>query len=372
MQLKRLLSSNIFYSILLSLLVFGCVDTPNTPTKKAQLYDTLSTPFPESGIIVLCEGLWNYNNSDIYVYNNSTGKTLSSYFKTATGKYLGDIVSDMKVLEDGRIIFTATGTKELILLDYKVPAITSKITIPYDRAAPRSLTTIGDKYYYTDLYRDELRSGIIGDTLSTPNQVFTTGPAPEDIIAHNGKLYIANSGFGDYRKEVKNAGTLQILDPNTGKSEYIYIGPNLIQLSINRTENYIACGYLNTPSAVEKGELGGIKFVDLMTNKILREMPLKDFSDVVLSESTGAIYYLSEGGLYVFPHINSRAIPQLIYENTTKDVWPSLSIDDAKNEIWIGNARNFQRDGEVIIISTDGTLLRTIQVGKNPRKVVGY
>jgi len=348
------------------------VETPNTPTGEAKLYDTLATPFPESGIIVLCEGLWNYNNSDIYVHDNMTGKTLNSYFKTATGEYLGDIVSDMRVLENGRIIFTATGTKQLILLGYKVPAITSKIDITYDRAAPRSLTTIGNRYYYTDLYRDEVRSGTISDTLSPPNQVFPTGPAPEDIIAHNGKLYIANSGFGDYRQKEKNAGTLQILDPTTGTSEYIYIGPNLVQIAINRTENYIACGYLNTPSQVVKGELGGIKFVDLSTNNILREMPLKDFSDVVLNESTGAIYYLAEGGLYVFPHINSRAIPQLIYENTTKDVWPSLSIDDANGELWIGNARNFQRDGEVIVVRPDGTILHKIQVGKNPRKVVGY
>jgi hypothetical protein len=336
------------------------------------LYDTLATPFPESGMIVLCEGLWNYNNSDIYVYDNTTGKTLNSYFKNATGEYLGDIVSDMKMLDDSRIIFTATGTKQLILLNYKVPAITSKIDITYDRAAPRSLTTIGDRYYYTDLYRDEVRSGMISDTLTAPNQLFPTGPAPEDIIAHNGKLYIANSGFGDYRQKDKNAGTLQILDPTTGTSEYIYIGPNLVQLSINRTENYIACGYLNTPSQVEKGALGGIKFVDLTTNNILREMPLKDFSDVELSESTGAIYYLAEGGLYVFPHINSRAIPQLILENTTKDVWPSISIDNTNNEIWIGNARNFQRDGEVIVVGTDGTVIRRIEVGKNPRKVVGY
>ncbi|MER3329023.1 MAG: hypothetical protein RIF34_05540, partial [Candidatus Kapaibacterium sp.] len=348
------------------------METPNTPTCEGKLYDTIATPFPESGMIVLCEGLWNYNNSDIYVHNNTTGKTLNSYFKNATGEYLGDIVSDMRVLEDSRIIFTATGTKELILLDYKVPAITSKTAIPYDRAAPRSLTTIGDRYYYTDLYRDEVRSGIISDTLAAPNQVFPTGPAPEDIIAYNGKLYIANSGFGDYRKEVKNAGTLQILDPTTGTSEYIYIGPNLVQLSINRTENYIACGYLNTPSQVEKGELGGIKFVDLATNNILREMPLKDFSDVELSESTGAIYYLAEGGLYVFPHINSRAIPQLILENKTKDVWYSLGIDGTYSELWIGNARNYQSDGEVIIVGTDGNLLNTIQVGKNPRKVLGY
>lgn len=348
------------------------METPNTPTGKSMLYDTLATPFPESGMIVLCEGLWNYNNSDIYVYDNTTGKTLNSYFKNATGEYLGDIVSDMKMLDDSRIIFTATGTKQLILLNYKVPAITSKIDITYDRAAPRSLTTIGDRYYYTDLYRDEVRSGMISDTLTAPNQLFPTGPAPEDIIAHNGKLYIANSGFGDYRQKDKNAGTLQILDPTTGTSEYIYIGPNLVQLSINRTENYIACGYLNTPSQVEKGALGGIKFVDLTTNNILREMPLKDFSDVELSESTGAIYYLAEGGLYVFPHINSRAIPQLILENTTKDVWPSISIDNTNNEIWIGNARNFQRDGEVIVVGTDGTVIRRIEVGKNPRKVVGY
>lgn len=347
------------------------MDTPNTPTKKAQLYDTLATPFPQSGLIVLCEGLWNYNNSDIYVYDNSSGKTINSYFKNATGEYLGDIVSDMTVLEDSRIIFTATGTKQLILLDFKVPAITSKIDIVYDRAAPRSLTTIGDRYYYTDLYRDEVRSGTISDTLTAPNQLFETGPAPEDIIAHNGKLYIANSGFGDYRQKEKNAGTLQILDPTTGTSEYIYIGANLVQLAINLKENYIACGYLNTPSEVEKGEFGGIKFVDLTTNNILREMPLEDFSDVELSSTTGQIYYLAEGGLYMFPHIYSRAIPQLILENKTKDVWPSLSIDDTNNEIWIGNARNYQRDGEVIVVSTDGTILRKFPVGKNPRKVLG-
>ncbi|MCB0703038.1 MAG: hypothetical protein KDC55_10055, partial [Ignavibacteriae bacterium] len=143
--MKKSSSYNILCSIILSLLLSGCVETPNTPTGKAKLYDTLATPFPESGLIVLCEGLWNYNNSDIYVYDNTTGKTLNSYFKNSTGEYLGDIVSDMKVLEDGRILFTATGTKELILLDYKVPAITSKIKIHYDRAAPRSLTTIGNR-----------------------------------------------------------------------------------------------------------------------------------------------------------------------------------------------------------------------------------
>lgn len=353
------------------MILTGCVETPSSPTGKANDFDTLSVDFPQSGAVVLCEGLWNYNNSDIYVYDNSTQKLTDSYFKNATGNYLGDIVSDVQALDNNRLLFTATGTHQIILMDYRIPAITSKIDISYERAAPRSIATITDKYYYTDLYRDEVREGTIKDALTLPNKVFKTGPAPENIIAHNGKLYIANSGFGDYRQEVKNAGTLQILDPITGTSEYIYIGPNLVQLSINRTENYIACGYLNTPSAVEKGEFGGIKFVDLTTNETIREMSLEDFADVELSE-TGAIFYLADGGLYVFPHIYSKAIPQLIVENKTKDVWYSLSIDHTNNEIWIGNARNYQSDGEVIVVSTEGTVLRTIPVGKNPRKVVFY
>lgn len=363
---------SLLYSIALILIFSGCVETPSSPEKiRYSKLDTLSTPFPDEGAIIVCEGLWNYVNSDIYLYDKSDNSVENSYFKKNTGSYMGDIVSDAQLIKDNRIIFTATGTRQLILMDYSIPAIINKVDINYERAAPRAMAIIADRYYYTDLYRDEVRSGIISDTISPPDRAFTTGAAPENIIAHNGKLYIANSGFGDYRQKDKNAGTLQILDPKTGESEYIFIGPNLIQLSINLAGNYIACGYLNTPSAVEKGELGGVKFVDLMTHSVIRQMQIADFSDVKIGED-GRIYYLGKGGLSMLTSVYSKAIPQIITPNNTKDIWYSLSIDTINNEIWIGNARNYQSDGEVIETDANGTILRKLPVGKNPRKVVGY
>jgi hypothetical protein len=364
---KRLLAISLFLFAL-----WGCVKTPTEPAKNKHInLDTLSLPFPESGAMVLCEGLWNYTNSDIYLYDYSTSAMIESYFLNATNSYLGDIVSDV-AMTDNQMIFTATGTKQLILIDHRTPAILHKINIDYDRAAPRSITLNDGNYYYTDLYRDEVRYGSFADSLSTPKGKYETGPAPEDIIAYNEKLFIANSGFGDYRQEDKNAGTLQIIDIATGQSDYVYIGPNLIKLELDTADNYIACGYLNTPTGVNNGEPGGIVFVDLTTHQVKQQMYIKDFTDVQLSQNDGRIYYLTKEGVYTMHDIYSRALPQLIIENTTKDIWYSLSYNEQKQELWIGNARNYQSDGEVIVTDEQGQIIRRHEVGKNPSNVVFY
>lgn len=363
----------LFYSQLLFLLLLAsCVESPNKPEYNKKVADTLSVKFPQSGAVVLCEGLWHYGNSDIYIYDKETHKITDSYFKTATGSYLGDNVSGVLFTGNNKIIFVAGGTRQLIYMNYSIPAVINKIDISYDRAAPREIAQIGNRYYYTDLYRDEVHSGIIGDTLSAPDEVYETGAAPEDIIAYSGKLYIANSGFGDYRQKEENAGSLQILDPTTGESQFIYIGPNLIQLAINENEGYIACGYLNTPSAVQKGGMGGIVFVDLKTNNIMRKLEVKDFTDLAVSEKTGRIYYLAEGGLTMLSSVYSKAIPQIITPNKSKDIWYSLSMNEANELLWIGNARDYQSDGEVIAVNQDGAIITRFDVGKNPRKVWFY
>lgn len=361
--------------LIISLLVigsWGCVQTPSEPTNNRPVnLDTLSIPFPESGAMVLCEGLWNYSNSDIYLYDYSTNNLSESYFLTATGSYLGDIVSDIAMTQN-RMIFTATGTKQLILIDHNTPAILHKLDIPYKRAAPRSIAILGDTYYYTDLYRDEVRFGSFSDSLVLPEMKYETGAAPEDIIAYNGKLFIANSGFGDYRQEDKNAGTLQIIDIATGQSDYVYIGPNLVKLELDTIDNYIACGYLNTPTGVHNGEPGGIVFVDLTTHEVKQKMQMQDFTDVQLSQKDGRIYYLTKEGVYTMPDIYSRALPQLILENNTKDIWYSLSYNEQMQELWIGNARNYQSDGEIIVTDEQGQIIRRHEVGKNPNNVVFY
>jgi DNA-binding beta-propeller fold protein YncE len=367
--LRKLLT----YSALLCFLLFACVETPNNPTNYVHTdADTLSLKFPQSGAIVLCEGLWHYSNSDIYLYDKSSNTITEAYFKTATGKYLGDNASGILLTDKGNIVLVAGGSHELTYVNPAIPAIINTINIGYERATPREITQLGNRYYYTDLYRDEVRSGTVGDTLTLPDNAYQTGPAPEDIIAYGGKLYIANSGFGDYRQKEESAGTLQILDPTSGKSHYVYVGANLIQLAINRNEKYIACGYLNTPSAVQKGELGGIVFIDLETNQIIRQMEVKDFTDLALNEKTQAIYYLAKGGLYMLPSVHSRALPQLITPNSTTDIWYSLSFDPSTQQLWVGNARNYQSDGEVLMLSPTGNLLNRFEVGKNPRKVWFY
>lgn len=357
---------------LLTAAFWGCVKTPTEPVKdKPVNLDSLDLPFPESGAIVVCEGLWNYTNSDISLYDYTTATMSENYFLNATNEYLGDIVSDVAMTND-RMIFTATGTNELIMIDYKIPAILHKLTIPYDRAAPRSIALVGDKYYYTDLYRDEVRYGQFSDSLELPEMKFETGPAPEDIIAYGGKLFVANSGFGDYRQDDKNAGTLQIIDIATGQSEYVYVGPNLIKLELDTAENYIACGYLNTPTGVHNNEPGGIVFVDITTHEVKQRMQMQDFTDVQLSQKDGRIYYLTKEGVYTMPDIYSRALPQLITENNTKDIWYSISLNEQKQEIWIGNASNYQSDGEVIVTDEQGQIIRRHEVGKNPNNVVFY
>ena len=74
-------------SLLLVLLLFSC--------KKDDLEEVVVSSSLSDGVVVLCEGLFQQNNSTLSWINNSDGSVSNTLFSTKVGRQLGDTGNDI-------------------------------------------------------------------------------------------------------------------------------------------------------------------------------------------------------------------------------------------------------------------------------------
>ncbi len=352
---------------LFSLLMFitSCVQTP-------EANDDNDLKSSKKAAYILCEGLWNMDNSSLARYDFEISSVTNNFFtKVNPTLRIGDLANHLAIKGDtGFIAVTTAKTIEAFNLGTGISV--GRIIIE-GNSAPRKICIINDTLAaFTELYEHKIRF-FNPKTIKLLDIEIEVGPAPEGIVTDGNFLFVANSGYGDYLAHLPKAGTVSVIDLNTMSEVYtINSGKNTVDVVYNKSIKKIFAIYNHLPSL--KDSIGGIVMINPSNFQIEKEWKTSARS-LCFSDDGQTAYFLDKQGV---SKINATAsgneIINVIQNPNLNEIWYSLSYYEKDNTLWVGNARNYQINGEIIIYNlSDSTKIeKRFEVGINPNTIVFY
>lgn len=341
--------------VVLLVLVPSCVPTPSEPD------GGVITTVP-GGVYTLCEGLWQQNNASLS-YRDPNGTTHRDVFRGVNkGETVGDTPTDVVVLGDTMIVSVST-SRELMMIDRRTARVIRRTTIGATEQ-PYRLALAGDRLYASCLNADVVIE-FNARTLERTTQNVSVGPAPEGVAATATKLYVAVSGLGDLRRNEPLSSTLQILRRSdmsvAGQIEGLW---NVADVIADPSRNVVWATYRHFAS--EPDSLGGVVAIDTRADTVVRTFRLASPTRLTLDEVTGEVFVLHRDGIEM---LAVGAAPRRVIGHTSgngADVWYALWRHPISGHLYVGNARTFVTDGEVLVYSVQGALQERYAVGLNP------
>jgi len=322
-----------------------------------------------SGVFILNQGTNKANNASLWAYSPESGKT-SVVISSIADNQLGDVAQDMLVY-GGKLYIAITNSSAIRVLDVATQQDVKTIPVFNDGipCQPRYLAAYDGKIYAT-CYNGE--DGIVAriDTAALVWEAQTSvGSYPEGITESNGKLYVANSGYG-------YGNTVSVVDIATfSELRKITVGTNP---DIVRADgNYI---YLSYQGTSWEGVPGGFQRIDVRDNSVVtvNDSPTTDFAIF-----NGSIYYynvtynadwttvVSFGKMQVAAN-GSPTISPLITGNVTVVAPYGIAVHPETGDIYISDAGDYVNPGSVFIFDSQGKKINEFTVGIVPCKFVFY
>lgn len=326
--------------------VMGCVPTPSTAPDDVEALQP-------GGVFVLCEGLWQQNNAVVsYIAPSQQIRSVLS---------AGDTGTDL-VRHDSSLLVIVSTSQELLEVDPTSGTIERTITLP--QRQPYHATVANGKIWVTNLGDDSITELAADLTITVPR--VSVGPAPEGICALGRELYVGLSGMGDLRKDEAGAGTIVVLQQSDLSAVDTIVGvPNVADVIADAPRDRVWASYRSFASTPDVP--GGVVMIDGATHEIKFEHRYEAPTDLVCDPRSGDIYVLHRNGIDRIDGV-TMSVSSVIQHTSGNgnDVWYSLGWDERSGHLLIGNARSYVTDGEVIEITTDGTIVRRSPVGVNP------
>lgn len=356
---------NLYFILFLFLPLISCVETPEKPDNSI---------LRDGNIAVLCEGLMAYNNATLCLINTETGESDKEFFRTVNpGMTLGDTGNDLLYFGD-KLIITVTGSESIVLLDAADGSFISRVDLPGRH--PNKTIGINDTLALaSDLYND---SALICYNQKTgkrlPDMLFE-GKNPVDILKIGNQIAVANSGLGIYFQDHPLAGTISLINLETGRTEkHIKVGPNLSELLLAENE-LIAC-YYGIYSDESRGGIVRYSLDDFTEISRIEGF----FSSMVYSEKSDRLHFLEgvagmdisehSGVSYIDLKDSEPKIQRIIENKNDKECFYSLAVDESNNQIIVGNAKNFTVEGTIMIFDMNGEFVQEYSCGVNPGEIL--
>lgn len=384
----RLMIQHCWYILVLFVLLFltACIKDPNTPFHNNFIAG-------KNGAFILCEGRMNYNNATLTRIDFETNSHSVDYFSEMNaGQKLGDVGNDINLYNhNGYVAVSNSGTIEVFALStgkslgrlifpkYVMPR---KICFVNDTLAfVTAYIALSDSNFY--IYHFNPKDLSLSQKNIDDNKIIV-GSHPEGIAYCNNKIYVVNSGYGDYYQlsPIKSS-TISVIDINS-KKEINCIPTEFNPNRIYCRNNKIYVVYWGSPSDKKHLPSGIIEY-DANTMNVLRKWETTVY-DVCFNEKADTLFYLSSAldgnsatnnstGVKYIALNETNAIPQQFIENKNKnEIWTAIAINSYQNEIWIANSFNFQVAGEVIVydLKYPYKVKKRIQTGQIPGTIVFY
>ncbi|MFV0471604.1 MAG: YncE family protein [Paludibacteraceae bacterium] len=359
MRLKSLLLSPITLFFL-----FSCDDMHDV--KNNASIDNI--PIGIEKILVLCEGIFNMNNSTLVMLDMKNDSLPDKhYFQTVNNRKLGDTANDMKIY-GGKIYIVVNVSGQVEIIDKNSGQSLKRIPIFNENninRQPRFIDFYGSKAYVTcfdgNLIRiDTLSMGIDG--------VVKCGRNPEGICISNGKIYVANSGGLDFSNPDTTVSVIEIKNLKEIKKIRVAKNPCILQTD-SEGDIYLASRGDNTVESYR------FQKIDTRIDELTATFEGIHILNFTISEDKAYMYTYNfatqENGIKVFDCNTDKIISEnFIMDGTLLTAPYSIQVDNKNGDVYVADAQNFVVAGDVICFDKYGKQKFKInQIGLNPNKI---
>ncbi len=342
--------------LLLLIYITGCDESPSISD------DFRNDPYTNVMLIVN-EGLYGQNNSTLTLYSTSKDEvTQQIYYTQNEGKRLGDTANDAEIFGNKAYIAVTQSNKiEVIGLDdYK--------TLGYidfgEDSAPREITIVSEtEAYVTCLGKNELCK--FNPTSMEVIASVGVGQQPEGVAVSNGHIFVANSGYSaDSTVYVINQSNFTVTD-----TIVITKNPRFVLKDLSGDIIVVASGVYDGV-----GEGGVYKISS--TNLEITDFIKIDKNPGECAVDGEYLYVANSDGLHKIDITNfsgydgNNIIASSFDVNPTNGVIYSVHYYAVNNTLFVGNAKDFTQNGEVVEISLTGEELNRFECGLNPGTIV--
>jgi hypothetical protein len=336
-----------FWSLALLLVFFSCEDSGNEKPLGAY----------ESGVLILNEGAFGTNDGEVFYFDPETGGLKRNVFETENGRPFAGLLEDVVLVDERLYLVANTGKVEIVNSgDFK-----SLGAVVGDLDQPRSVDIAEGKLFISDYgpYEADFSTsnsyvavvaGLDGGSVKKKIQVSNK---PEDLFAKGNYVWVA--GSEESKVEVIDARTeavVKTLELKGQPTQFFEKDGDLWLYSFDSEKVYFQSFRL-----------------DNFTLKSLKEIGLPSATNRIALGSGNRIYVLTSSG---WPDYRDAVAIVNFNDNSFVADWKKgsgfygIGFDSERNELYVGNSKGFQGNGEVVIYSEEGTELRKMEAGRGP------
>jgi YVTN family beta-propeller protein len=316
-----------------------------------------------AGVLVLNEGQFGNGNASLSYFDFNTEEVTSTLFQTINQRPLGDVLQSGYLAQDQLwLVVNASATVEAVAL----PGLEGSQTIG-GLVAPRFFLPLSNqKAYVSDLY-----ANAIFDVNPTTGQVTDTIPMPgwtEEMVLANGRVFVSMpwlfSGAPSNTIQVINPATNQMVNTIT-----VGVDPGAMALDGNG-QLWVFCK--GNPAA---NDPAGLYRIDPVSGTVAAQFDFTDYDiafapRLAISPDGTTLYYLKDA-IYAMS-ITATALPAApLIAQAQRNLY-ALAVHPQDGHLFVGDAVDFQQQGQVYEYDTDGQLVRSFLAGVGPNGFLFY
>jgi DNA-binding beta-propeller fold protein YncE len=372
------ITTQLFLSLLIALAFASCREEETIFPSQDKSVAAPRSDGKVEGFYLLNEGNMGMNRASIDLFNYRTGNYTTDIYSERNPtvvKELGDVGNDIKIYGNKVYAVINCSNKVEVIEKWTAKRI-KKIDIPNCRY----VTFYKDKAYVSSYsgpvaINPNAEIGFVAEIDTTSLEIkrkVTVGYQPEQMVVHNGKLYVANSG--GYR--VPNYDrTVSVIDLETfTEIKKIDVGINLYSMQIDsRGDIYVSSrgDYYNTPS--------NLFVIDTKTDekKLQLDIPVSDtcLVDDLLYFYSVSWSYLTNSNKVTYGILDTKTKKvindKIITDGTDKQIIIpyGLQVNPETKEIYITDAQNYVVTGYIYCFTPEGKLKWKTTAGNIPAHI---
>lgn len=345
--------------IVLILLLFSC-------KKEEVKIEKIDTSLLTNGALVLCEGLFQQNNSSLSWINFQNSSVVNNVFLNQTSRVLGDTGNDM-VEYGGKVYIVINVSSTIEVLDKKTLTSLQQIDMKINGVAksPRKIKFYNGLGYVTcyDGYVDVIDT----TSLSIINRI-KVGDNPEDLCFANSKMYVSNSGGLNVPNVDSTISVIDLVDFEEIKKITVGKNPGGV-LTDSDGDVYV----------ITRGNYGSIPSRMVKVNSIsdeIEEVFSFNASSLTKMEDDFIITYndynTQESSIMLFDPSEDIVISDDFISTSHFSTLYGIYFNEKNQKIYAFDAMNYLNSGYVKVFNTSGNFEKSYPVGLNPNSILFY
>lgn len=342
---------------LVALVAFSCKKSDPTIKDNLPLHD---------GMMVLCEGLYQQNNSTLSFVNFNTNQALNNFFFNTSKRDLGDTGNDMKRY-GGKVYVIMNGSSTVEVIS-GVTGVTIKQISMMNGNVPKQPRSVA---FYEDKILVSCYDGFVDVIDTTTYQVeqrIQVGSNPEGLAVSNDKLYVANSGGLNFPNLDSTVSVVNLTNFTEETKITVGLNPSAVEVDDQGDIYVITRGdFASVPSRLHKlnPSTNIVTHFTFDASSITRMNSnfLIGYADFASGENRVALFNPSTDVVTNASYIDLSGV-QTLY---------GMAYHAGRNRVYITDAMDFVTTGYVFEFDpSTGLQTQSYHVGLNPSKIVFY